>query len=87
MECLVFNIMYEYFIDNNLLTRLNSGCKQNDSTVNQLVNIVHNIYKGLDDKSDVCMIFLDISKAFDKVYHDGLLFKLKQLGIEGDLLK
>ena len=32
-------------------------------------------------------IFLDISKAFDKVWHEGLIFKLKTFGIDGDLLK
>ena len=31
--------------------------------------------------------FLDISKAFDKAWHDGLLFKLNQNGISGSLLK
>ena len=45
--------MYEYFIANDLLIKENSGFKKNDSTINQL-HIVHNIYKGLDDKKDVC---------------------------------
>ena len=31
--------------------------------------------------------FLDISKAFDKVWHEGLIFKLKSYGAEGNLLK
>ena len=87
MERLVFNEMYEYFVRNRLLNTRNSGFKKLDSTVNQLVHIVNNIYKGIDNHHDVCMIFLDISKAFDKVYHEGLLYKLKQLGIEGNLLK
>ena len=30
--------------------------------------------------------FLDISKAFDKVWHDDLIFKLKAHGVEGELL-
>ena len=78
--------MYEYLVGKGLLTGRNSGFKKLDSTINQLINIVNNIYKGIDNRNDVCMIFLDISKAFDRVYHEGLLFKLKQLGIEGNLL-
>ena len=33
------------------------------------------------------MVFCDVSKAFDRVWHKGLIFKLKQLGIDGDVLK
>ena len=35
---------------------------------------------------DVRRDFLDISKAFDKVWHDGVIFKLKSYGVEGELL-
>ena len=33
------------------------------------------------------MVFCDVSKAFDRVWHKGLIFKLKQLGIDGELLE
>ena len=39
-----------------------------------------------DPAQDVRGIFLDISKAFDKVWHDGLLFKLKTYDVKGELL-
>ena len=60
--------------------------KPNDSTVNQLLHLVQKIYNGLDNKQDACLVYLDISKAFDRVWHDGLLFKLRQNGISGSLL-
>ena len=44
------------------------------------------IHSSLDIHLDVRSVFLDMSKAFDKVWHEGLLFKLKQNGINGKLL-
>ena len=86
LERLVFNRFYEYLVANNLLTPKNSGFKVNDSTINQLISIVHQIYNGLECKHEVRMVFLDVSKAFDKVWHEGLLFKLRQLGFCDELV-
>ncbi len=86
-ERVVYNKLYDYLDQNKLLTERNSGFKKSDGTVNQLVHMLNYIYSEIDKRRDVAVIFLDISKAFDKVYHAGLLFKLKQLGIEGNLLK
>ena len=59
-----------------------------DSCIFQLLSIVHEIDSSLDCKPtiDVRGVFLDISKAFDKVCHEGLLFKPKLYGIGGELL-
>ena len=48
--------------------------------------LLDSLHKGLEDRQDLLIILLDISKAFDKVWHPGLLFKLQQLGITGNLL-
>ena len=83
MERLVINVMYKYFEDNGMLTSYNPGFKELDSTVNQLIHIINTIYIGIDDHMDICMIFQNVSQAFDKMYYDGLIFKLKQLAING----
>ena len=72
-------------MDNNLLIEQNSGFKTKDSTVNQLLKIVHQIHQDINSGKDTCLVFLDVSKAFDKVWHKGRLIKLRQLGIAGTL--
>lgn len=81
LERIVHLRLYEHCVSNNLLTEKNAGFKQSDSTVNQLVSLTDKITKALDKKHDACVVFLDISKAFDKVWHRGLIFKLKQFGL------
>ena len=74
------------FIQNNLITPNKSGFKTGDLCINQLISITHKIYKSFDDGYEVRGVFLDISKAFDKVWHQGLHYKLRQNGISGELL-
>ena len=78
--------MFRFFLENKLITPHQSGFKPGDSCINQLLSITHEIYKSFDDGLEVRSVFLDISKAFDKVWHDGVIFKLEQNGISGDLL-
>ena len=55
--------------------------------MNQLLNIYHLLCDALDKKKDMRIVFCDISKAFDRVWHKGLLDKLHRFGIKGDLLQ
>ena len=86
-ERIIFNDLYSYCDDHGLLTKRTSRLKKHDGTVNQLIAITNTIYNGMDMQNDVCAIFLDISKVFDRVYYEGLLYKLRQIGIEGQLYK
>ena len=52
-----------------------------------MVDIYNTFCKALDEGKEVRAVFLDISKAFDRVWHKGLLFKLKQAGINSTLLQ
>ena len=52
----------------------------------QLLSITHEIYQSFDNGFEVRGIFLDIFKAFDNAWYKGLIFKLKQNGVTGDLL-
>ena len=56
--------------------------------MNQLLSITHSIFEAFDCNPtlEVRSIYLDISKAFDRVWHEGLIYKLKRCGISGNLL-
>ena len=71
------------------MTKNQSGFHPWDSTTNQLLYLVNEIHQAFEDPKslEVRAVLLDISKAFDKVWHDGLIFKLKQNGVSGGLLK
>ena len=78
--------LYKFLNENNLLSSNHSGFRPGDSCINQLVSITHKIYQSFGNDLEVRGVFLDISKAFDKVWHEGLILKLSRNGISGNLL-
>ena len=70
-----------------IILQIKSGFRPGDSCVNQLLVVTHEIYKSFDEGFEVRGVSLDISKAFDKVWHEALLLKLNQNGISGNLFK
>ena len=87
LERIIFKKVFNYLRDNNILTPHQSGFRPGDSTTNQLAYMYHVFCQALDSKKDVRIVFCDISKAFDRVWFNGLLFKLRTVGIGGNLIK
>ena len=86
-EKIIFNRIYNFLLEENLLNHNQSGFRPADSCINQLLAITHEIFEAFDCNPplEVRSVFLDISKAFDKVWHEGLLYKLKTMGISGNI--
>ena len=88
-ERIVFKNLFNYLKENNLITKNQSGFTPGDSGTNQLISLIHDVHKAFDDNRclEVRSVYLDMSKAFDKVWHEGLIHKLVQIGIDGLLLE
>ena len=78
--------MYAFLDSNRLISTRQSGSRPGDSCIYQLISITSDIYKNFENQDETRAVFLDISKAFDKVWHEGLIYKLKSNGISGNLL-
>ena len=72
-----------------MLNENQSGFRPSDSCEYQLLSIVHDIYASFDcnPPRDARGVFLDISKAFDRVWDEVLIYKIKRNGVTGLPLK
>ena len=86
-EKIIFDRLYNFLLQEQLLNPNQSGFCPSFSCVNQLIAVTHEIFKAFDcnPSLEIRSVFLDISKAFDKVWHEGLLYKLKSMSTSGEL--
>ena len=66
-ERLLYDRMLEFFIENNLISKNQSGFRPVDSCINELFSITHEMHQSFDDNLEIRAVFLDISKTFHKV--------------------
>ena len=82
-ESVIHDRLLKHCLENNVISDRQAAYLKGDSTVSQLIYIVHNIRKSWSEKKVTQGLFLDVSSAFNKVWHNGLLAKLGQIGVNG----
>ena len=87
MERCVYKHLFNYIQKNQLLTPFQSSFIQGDSTTFQLLHTYHAFCEAVDAGKEVRGVFCDISKAFDRVWHSGLLYKLSKIGCSDHVIK
>ena len=81
MEKAIFKHTFNFIRDNNLSHTLQSGFMPGHSTTQQLVHLYHIFCEALDNKQKGRLVFGDI----DRVWHAGVIHKLNNFGITGEL--
>ena len=74
------------FRKNGILGQTRSGFRNGRSILDHLVKLETEVRCALDSGQMTGAVFLDISKAFDLVWHEGLIYKIKNCGITGKIL-
>ena len=84
-ERIVFKDMYNFLMKNTVQVQI---WFSTSSFYSVSVNWhFHNICQALDNNMFSCIVFCDVYKVFDRVWHKGLLFNVRQNGIDGKLLE
>ena len=83
LERIIYNRLYKHLLQNNILAKEQFGFRPLYSTEMALLCTLEQILTSLDNKETVMAIFIDLSKAFDSLDHNVLLYKLEHYGIRG----
>ena len=83
----MYNKVYKFLTENNIIYPLQFGFQQNRSIDHALIGMTEMIRATLDNKRFGCGVFIDLQKAFDTVNHNILIAKLEHYGVRGNVLK
>lgn len=81
LERIVRNRLYKFLEENNLICAEQSGFRSRRRTTDNLIFMTQKISESLNRKKKVCSLFFDISQAFDKTWHNGILYKMSLLKV------
>ena len=79
----MYNRLYKYLIDNNILYKKQFGFKTGHSTEHAIIQLVDQINSNFEKDQYTLGVFIDLSKAFGTVDHKILIARLENYGIKG----
>ena len=81
LEKIITDKLYSFVNTNNIINKEQSGFQKNKSTYDHLFQLTQSVSQNFNRKHRTAALFLDIDKAFDRVWHDGLRYKLIKANI------
>jgi hypothetical protein len=79
--------IYERLILNQQQNKLLDQIRPEHSRTLQLTKLTHLLSQNFNNNTNTASIFLDVENAFDRVWHDGLLYKISKLNISTEIIK
>ena len=86
MERMVANRLRWWMESNNYFNKSQSGFRKQRSTIDQIMRLADDAHKSVNNRQYTMAVMLDLEKAFDLVWHRGLLYKMTQKGLNGNIV-
>ena len=82
-EILLWSRIEKWWVENNAVAETQGACKKGVSSVHTAILLQETVTSNLENGHLVFVAYLDVSKAFDRVWVEGLFYQLRKIGIKG----